>query len=63
MTDVTARAATGFYHGKNFRRGDPVTASAAVIDDLERKGLVSKKAAPTSANKRAPEPENKARAK
>ncbi|WP_176079327.1 hypothetical protein [Paraburkholderia tropica] len=53
------RAVTSFYHGKQYRKGDIVEESDAVIADLEKDGLVTTKDAPAPSNKKAPEPENK----
>ncbi|WP_454826039.1 hypothetical protein [Paraburkholderia xenovorans] len=60
---VQAKAVTSFYHGKHYRRGDVVDESETVISDLEKAGLVSTKAEPAPSNKKAQEPENKAKAK
>jgi hypothetical protein len=60
---VQARAVTSFYHGQRYRRGDVVEESETVLADLEKAGLVSTKADPAPSNKKAPEPENKAKAK
>jgi hypothetical protein len=68
MSKVKAKATTGFIHTKNYRKGDEVHETPQVIADLEKAGLVTtespaeEKAATTPSNKKAPEPENKAKA-
>ncbi|WP_186077576.1 hypothetical protein [Burkholderia gladioli] len=56
-------ATMSFFHGKHYRKGELVEEGDAVVADLEKKGLVTTKAAPEPSNKKAPEPENKSKTK